>query len=125
MHLRDKILYHQIHPLKLGTDATASVISLWFFWQHRLLPALILHIAPPLIASFLLICFVDLESQRRPRFGGYVKRMMSHTIEAIRLAGDIVMVFGAWYHSIAIIAGGLVIVIGAWLSWLIPEGHSA
>ena len=116
MHLRDKILYHQIHPLKLGTDATASVISLWFFWQHRLLPALILHIAPPLIASFFLIFFVDLESQRRSRFGRYVKRMMSHTVEAIRLAGDIVMVFGAWYHSIAIIAGGLVIVIGAWLS---------
>src|SRR6516164_6761370 len=109
MHLRDKILYHQIHPLKLGTDATAAVISLWFFWQHRLLAALILHIAPPLIASFFLISFVDLESQRRSRFGRYVKRMMSHTVEAIRLAGDIVMVFGAWYHSIysiAIIAGG-------------------
>jgi hypothetical protein len=30
MHLRDKILYHQIHPLKLGTDATASVISFGF-----------------------------------------------------------------------------------------------
>jgi len=125
MHFRDKILYHQIHPLKLGTDAAAAVISLWFFWNHQLLPALILHIAPPLIASFFLICFVDLELQRRSRFGRYVKRMMSHTVEAIRLAGDIVMVFGAWYHSFAIIAGGLVIVIGAWLSGFIPEGHSA
>jgi hypothetical protein len=44
--------------------------------------------------------------------------MMTHTVEAIRLAGDIVMVFGAWYHSFAMIGGGLTIVIGAWPSGL-------
>jgi len=28
MTLRERILYHQIHPLKLGTDILAAVVSL-------------------------------------------------------------------------------------------------
>jgi hypothetical protein len=121
MTLSEKALYHQIHPFKLGNDATFAFVSLYFFWQHRLWLALVLHLAPPIIASALVISLADLERQKNSAFGRYVKRMMTRSVEAVRLAGDIVMVFGAWYHSYALIAGGLVIVVAAWLSGLMRK----
>ena len=116
MNFADKVLYHQIHPLKLGTDILASLVSLYFFWQHRLVVGLLLHLAPPLIASVVIIYMVDLEPQRQSTFGQYVKKMMTHKIEAIRLGGDIVMVLGAWSRSLPLIGVGLAIVIAGWLS---------
>jgi hypothetical protein len=120
----EKILYHQIHPLKLGTDATAGVVSLYFFWQHRLWLALALHFLPPIVASALVISLSNLEQQRNSAFGRYVKGMMTTTIEALRLSGDIVMVFGAWYHSYTVIASGLVVIVAAWLSSLVLKDNS-
>jgi hypothetical protein len=46
MNFADKVLYHQIHPLKLGTDILASLVSLYFFWEHKPFIGLILHLAP-------------------------------------------------------------------------------
>jgi hypothetical protein len=116
MNFADKVLYHQIHPLKLGTDILASLVSLYFFWQHRLVVGLLLHLAPPLIASVVIIYMVDLEPQRQSTFGQYVKKMMTHKIEAIRLGGDLVMVLGARSRSLPLIGVGLAIVIAGWLS---------
>jgi hypothetical protein len=119
MNFADKVLYHQIHPLKLGTDILASLVSLYFFWQHRLLIGLLLHLAPPIIASLVVIHTVDLEPQRQSAFGQYVKRMMTRKIEAIRLSGDIVMILGAWFRSLPLIGAGLAIVIAGWLSGIV------
>ena len=44
MTLKEKILFHQVHPAKLATDAISAVISLYFFWQHAL--TLGLHTSP-------------------------------------------------------------------------------
>ena len=40
MTLKEKALYHQIHPLKLSTDILASLVSLYLFWLHQPVPAL-------------------------------------------------------------------------------------
>jgi len=72
MNFADKVLYHQIHPLKLGTDILASLVSLYFFWQHRLLLGLFLHLAPPIIASLIVMYAVDLERQKQSTFGQYM-----------------------------------------------------
>ncbi len=116
MTFSEKVLYHQIHPLKLGTDILFAFVSLYFFWQHQLTLALVLHFLPPILASFFVILSADLEPQKHSPFGRYIKRMMTRRIEAIRFAGDIVMVFGGWYHSYALIAAGVLIVLAAWLS---------
>jgi hypothetical protein len=123
MTISEKILYHQIHPLKLGTDIVFAIISLYFLWQHELILGLVLHYAPPIIASALVISFAGLNRQRDSAFGRYVKRMMTHTVEAARFAGDIVMVIGAWYHSPITIASGLLIILAAWLSGHVFEGE--
>jgi hypothetical protein len=35
MNLKEKCLYHQIHPLKLFTDIGAAFGSLYLLWRHR------------------------------------------------------------------------------------------
>jgi hypothetical protein len=121
MMFAEKALYHQIHPAKLGTDITASIVSLYLLWQHQLVAGLLVHFVPPIIASALVMAYVDLEQQRTSRFGRYVARMMTRPIEAVRLFGDIVSVFGAWYRAPLVIAAGLAIVLAAWLSGLVTS----
>ncbi len=114
MSLREKALYHQIHPYKLATDIGAGVVSLVLFWRHMLWLGLAVHLAPPIIASALIIAFVDHAPLKASPLGHYVGRHMTRPVEAARLAGDVVMVLGAWFHLAWVIGFGLVIVIGAW-----------
>ena len=116
MTFSEKVLYHQIHPAKLATDIGAALVSLYFFWQHRLVLGLVTHFAPPVAASALLVAFGTFEVQKNSRLGRYIAWHMTRAVEAIRLAGDIVMVVGAWVHSPAVIAAGLLMVIAAWTS---------
>jgi hypothetical protein len=111
MTAAEKTLYHQIHPLKLGTDISFSIISLYFLWEHQLGLALCLHILPPIIASFFVIKYVNLDRQKNSAFGRYVKKHMSNGVVAARLAGDIITVFSAWYHEPLLIVLGLGIVL--------------
>ena len=121
MTLKEKALYNQIHPLKLSTDILAAVISLYLFWVHQPVPAVVLHFAPPLIASWLLIRYANLEPLKESAFGHYVAANMTRTIEAVRLFGDFIMIFGAWRQDPVMLAVGLLVVIGAWCNGLIPS----
>jgi hypothetical protein len=115
MTLRERILYHQIHPAKLGTDILA-VVSLYLLWQHQLVLGLTTHFAPQVLASALLVPFGDFEAQKKSAFGRYLARHMTGAIEATRFAGDVVMIFGAWYRAPAVIAAGLFVVLAAWMT---------
>jgi hypothetical protein len=115
MTLNRRILYHQVHPAKLATDILTSVVSLYFFWQHELAPALLTHIIPPIVASAALIgSGKNFASIQRSSLGRYLDRYMTPAAQLTRLFGDIVTVFAAWWHSLLGIAVGLLIVIGAW-----------
>ena len=114
MTLSEKILYHQIHPAKLATDIGAEFASLYFLWQHQVLLGLTTHFLPPMLASALLVPFGTFETQKDSRFGRYIAWHMTRGVEATRFAGDIVMVFGAWFRSPALIAVGFAIVVAAW-----------
>src|SRR5215813_12757016 len=103
MNLQEKILYHQIHPLKLFTDWIAGIIALYPLWQHQLVPALVITLLPPPIASFLLIRFANLEKYKESTFGKYIRKYMTRQAEAIRLAGYIAMAVGAWMHFVWLI----------------------
>jgi len=120
---KEKALYHQIHPLKLATDILASVVSLYFFWQHQIVIALALHFVPPLIASGLMIRYGALDALRDSSFGRYVARHMTRVMEAVRLFGDIVTILGAWYHDWLLIAAGFVLILGAWCNGLLPSAR--
>jgi hypothetical protein len=121
MTLKEKALYNQIHPLKLSTDILAALVSLYLFWLHQPLPALVLHFVPPLIASALLIRYADLEPLKDSAFGRYVGRNMTRTIEGVRLFGDLVMILGAWHHDPLLLSAGLLVIVGAWCNGLLPS----
>jgi hypothetical protein len=66
MDFREKKLYHQIHPLKLATDIGVTPLSLYFVWEHRVLPALLIGFGPPLVVSLAMLKWTpDLEKLKR------------------------------------------------------------
>jgi hypothetical protein len=85
MTLKEKILFHQVHPAKLATDIGAAVISLYFFWQHDLVVGLLIHLIPPPIGSFVVIRFANLEHYKNSQLGAYLVRYMTPTAQTTRL----------------------------------------
>jgi len=122
MNLEEKILYHQIHPLKLFTDWSSGIIALYPFWQHYLVLALIIALVPAPIVSFLLVRFANLEKYKESSFGKYIRKYMTRQAEAIRFAGYALMAVGAWYHVIWLIPLGLIIILFGWFRGLIFPG---
>ena len=116
MTLQQKILYHQIHPLKLLTDSGAGFVSLYFFWEQQLLTGLLVATIPPLVVSGLLIRFADLEEYANKRSGRFVRRHMTRTREFARLDGYVVMAVAAWYHQPWLIGLGLLVILLAWFA---------
>jgi hypothetical protein len=122
MTLQEKTLYHQIHPLKLGTDILAQIASGILFWEHQLLWGLLAMLIPPIIASAILVNVLDLRRIRASAVGRYLKRSMTHAMEAVRLAGTVPISCGAWYHAPWLIALGLGMVVFGWLRGLLFPG---
>ena len=129
MNLRERILYHQIHPLKLAVDISAGIASTWLLWQHKLLIGMLVAFVPAIAVSAAMLRWMRFERPRDSAFGRYVAFHMTHVAEAVRMAGQVVMWVGAWFYSgWAIVAGVGVVLLGwtyslpRWLSR--PRGVS-
>ena len=118
MTREESFLYHQIHPLKLATDIGTSAVSSFLLWQHRLGAGLVIAFVPSIVASALIVRWVDLGSYAQSPVGVYVRRHMTHVVEAQRMTGQVVMWVGAWQHSGLVIALGALVVVLAWLGGL-------
>ncbi len=118
---QEKSLYHQIHPLKLVTDISAEIISLYLFWQRKLVAGLMVCLIPPIIVSFLLMKFANLEPYKKSNFGKYISVAMTPLAIALRVLGTIVTHLGAWYRVPALIPTGLGIVLLGWLKGTIKQ----
>jgi hypothetical protein len=119
MTRKEKILYHQIHPLKLLTDCIAGFAALYLLWRHRFCAALLETSVPPILASTLIIGYVDLEPYRRSPFGRYIEQYMTREMQSLRLMGYLVMMLGAWHRRPWPVPLGLAVVLFAWFRGLI------
>ena len=119
MTSKEKILYHQIHPLKLSTDISVSIFTTYLLWHHNVVWFLIFCLAPSAIASFLIIKFVNLEKLKESLLGKYIEKYMTSIIEAIRMTGQIIVWIAGWYHLPFLIVIGCLIVIAAWCKGLL------
>ena len=119
MTLREKILFHQVHPVKLATDVASAFVSLYFLWHHALIVGLLAHLVPPPVGSAIVMACVDLEPYKNSRLGAYLVRYMRPGAQAARLVGDLIMVVAAWFRSPGGIAAGLLIILAAWSYGLI------
>jgi hypothetical protein len=118
---RETILIHQVHPVKLGFDIGASIVSNILLWQHRLIPALVARYLPPVVGSTLVIRFGDMDSLRRSRRARYVLEHMPPATTAIRLGGDVLMGAGSWRRKPGWIVFGALIVAAGWSHGLFFE----
>lgn len=114
MDRKEKILYHQIHPIKLLTDCTAGGVALPLLWRHRLRRALFVLLFPPVLASALIIRYADLEPYKRSAFGRYVGRYMTPEMQAVRFAGYLIMMLGSWHRKPRLVPLGLLVVLFGW-----------
>lgn len=115
MERNERLLYHQIHPLKLVTDVGTANLAAAFFWHHQLRAAFLFGLVPSIAMSALLLRWADLEPYRRSAFGRYVHGFMTRRVELARLAGLLPLWGGAWLRRPATIAAGGVWILGCWL----------
>ena len=118
MYFSEKAIYHQIHPAKLATDISSSLISTYLLWQQEFGLAMLCAFLPAIFASVLVLRFADLERLKQSVFGRYVGHFMNRRIEAWRFAGQVIAWVGAWYHQFWLIPVGFAAVIAAWMSGL-------
>jgi len=115
MEPSDRLLYHQIHPLKLFTDVTTAAVASLLFWNHQLWLALVTGFVPSIVVSAALFRWADLEPYRRSAFGRYISRFMTRRVELARLAGLLPLWIGAWMWQPGLIAIAVVWIFGCWL----------
>lgn len=118
---QEKGLYHQIHPLKLATDISAEIISLYLFWRRKLVAGLIVGVVPPMIVSFLLMRFANLEPYKQSGVGRHISVAMTPSAIMMRVLGTIVTHLGAWYRILVLLPTGLGIVLAGWLKGLLRQ----
>lgn len=115
MDRQERLLYHQIHPLKLAADVATAAIAAALLWHHRLALALAVGFVPSILTSVMLVRWVNLEPYKRSAFGHYVRGFMTRRVELARLAGLFPLWGGAWLRRAPLIAVGVLWILGCWL----------
>jgi hypothetical protein len=112
--LRERALYHQIHPAKLFADISTALVAIDLFWRHALVPGLIIALLPPVLVSAVLVREANFERVRSSPMGAYLRRFMPPWVQAMRLFGVGVAFYAAWYHFPAGVISGLALVAICW-----------
>lgn len=120
MTLKEKLLYHQIHPFKLTVDIGTTLVGFVPLWRHQLVPAIAIMIPPAMISAVLTVAFANLERQKESRLGRYMARHMTRAAEAERLLGICVVGAGVWNHSLNEFALGVGVILVAWTQGVYP-----
>lgn len=81
MSRQEKVLYHQIHPVKLLTDWGTGALALYLLWQRRLAAALIVMFVPAIVVSMALLKWANLEPIAASRLGRYLRDYMTGTMQ--------------------------------------------
>jgi len=121
MTFAERVLYHQIHPLKLFTDVSTAFVAAWLLWLHRFGEAMVVGFVPAIVVSAALLRWADLEPYRASRFGRYAAGFMTRRVEAARFAGLVPLWGGAWFHSPLAMIAGVAWIAGCWL-WGLRRG---
>ena len=111
---RERIVIHQVHPVKLAVDWATAVAAGWLMWDHALIPALLVGFVPSIVVSFYMIMRVDLGRLAETPLGRYVASPRTRPSDGIRFLGLAVAWWGAWAHMVLPIAAGLAVIVFGW-----------
>jgi hypothetical protein len=109
---------HQVHPAKLATDVVSALAALVLFWAQHLAWGMAVLLAPPFVATALVLRFGDLDRVGATRLGAAAAARMIPLWQGVRLAGMLVAVIGAWFHVPLEIGVGLAIALAGWATTL-------
>ena len=118
-----RILVHQVYPLKLAFDIGGSLVSLVLLWQHRLVSGLVVHYLAPVIGSAIVLRIVDVDQLAETPAGRYVLQHMPPPMVALRLAGDTLMEVAAWRRQPEYIVLGVLVVLLGWSHGLLVKAR--
>ncbi len=114
MRLCDRVLVHQVHPVKVSADVTASLVSNLLLWCSRPKAAAVVRVAMPVAGSVAVLSLADLGALARTRRGRWVRAHMPPSAQAVRLVGDAVMAVGARRRSPALLVVGALVIVAGW-----------
>ena len=120
--LRERLLYHQIHPAKLFADISTALIGIDLFWRHELAAGLIIALVAPVLVSAVLVQEADLEGYRSSGMGAYLRRFMPPWVQAVRHFGIALAFYASWYDVPAGVIGGLALVAVCWGAGAVRDG---
>lgn len=121
MTLAERLLYHQIHPLKVGTVVVAGMLSLALLWQRSLRAGFYVVTVPPATASAVIVTAANLEPYRSSPAGAYLRTYITPLAHLVRYASFGVMMAASWRRnvlSLGVGSGGLAV---SWLYGLLPS----
>ena len=121
MTLREKLLYHHAHPVKLAVDVSSAAVAAWLLWNQHLLRAAAVGLGLPAIASLLVLQLADFERLKQSPLGRYVGTHMSLPLQVAAVAGAIIFAVAAWYRSIFYCIVGLLVVAFVWTRGLLRQ----
>src|SRR5688572_25611671 len=119
MNAKERHLYHQIHPAKLGADLVSGVAAVLLLASGRPVLGLAFGLVVPVTASVVIIRRVDLEAQKRSRFGAYMKKFMTTSAQVQRVAGFGILCWAAWQGSYLSGVLGAALIVHAWTQGLL------
>jgi len=111
---RERIVIHQVHPLKLATDWLTGIAAGWLFWSQEPVTALIVGFVPSIIVSLYMVMRVDLGRLADTRAGRYVSSPRTRPSDGIRFVGLVIAWWGAWIHMVLPIVAGLAVILSGW-----------
>ena len=114
MRPAEKALVHQVHPAKIGTDVTASVISNVLLWTGRPKAALAARAVLPVAGALAVLAMADLDALAATRRGRYVLAHMPPSAQALRLAGDALMGWAAHRRRVTLLVAGAAVIAAGW-----------
>ncbi len=88
---------------------------MYLFWKHKLFAGLLVIFLLPIIASLLIMRWVDLDPYKHSAFGNYIRTYMTPSVVAVRVLGTVITHSGAWYRQLLLMPVGVGIVVIGWL----------
>lgn len=115
--MKDKIYYHQIHPLKFLIDIVSSLIAFTFLWQGNTLMGLIVGLFPTFIISAILLFFTFPSFKRKVTLS-QLHAYLSWKTQLVRTGGFILVAIGIEQKDYVLMLSGLFFLIPSWI-WVI------
>ncbi|MCW3816373.1 hypothetical protein ONA91_18165 [Micromonospora sp. DR5-3] len=114
MRLTDRVLIHQVHPVKISADVAVAAVSNYLLWRRRPKAAVAVRVALPVAGSVAVLSLADLDALARTRRGRWMREHMPPSAQLLRLAGDAVTALGARRRRPALLAVGALMIAAGW-----------